>query len=1334
MSTPLERVAGVARRLEEWQLKLLDLSRRNRLVHFRAPRVSSVRVVDELPPEVFRLAVQKRAKMSIAPRAADGPVRAADERDVYRPYRAEDISAHHVDRVLQSDLEQDDLERNLLAVYRKASSVEEEHGYNTLYLALGFLEWYETSTSDEAVWSPLVLVPVELTRRRAGAGFSLRVRDEEPVLNPALVRRLEEFGIELPSVPEDLDDMDARLYFNALASAAETVDRWRVTNAIHLALFSFTKFTMYKDLEAQASRFAEHPLVGALAGESDAVTRLADVEAPTGEQLDVKHPRHLYSVMDADSSQREAIEAAKAGCNLVIEGPPGTGKSQTIANLIAECLCAGKSVLFVSEKMAALDVVYRRLVSCGLGDFCLELHSHKTSRRRVIEELRRVLELPRSSSRVKEEALEHLAETRDSLNAYVSALRDPFGPLGVSPYYAFGRLAALADVSELPVFIAEAADWDRDRYEANLGKLRQFVRTAERVGEIDGHPWRGVQIRDVTYELELTLRERLDTMLAAHAELERLSGDLASSLNAESPATLDEVDQLLDLAELVANPPQISRTTLERTALADDGVAFVEELDDLQRYGRKYATSRMQLEQRYRSVVFEADVEPVLRWWRERGKSAFRYLMPAFYRHRSKLRRWLLPSARADVVRDLESVLTVQRVGRELDEWDGSRVADHWNGSATNWRHVGELADWLGRYAGHVESGLATQTAHAYVVDSGNVSWSGSGLIERVQSARQLYASAWSALVEVLGVGEEHGRELDAMRARVERMRGAMDSLEDWVRYSTARDDVSSGDTAAFFETVEQQGGDSSRASIEAVFERQFFRSWIEAVLAERSELRTFDGQVHAELIESFCEADAQMAELNRLRVRTALLERYPDVEWDAARGSDLGLLQREVRKKRGHVSLRKLLASIPESLRRLKPCMMMSPLSVAQFLDPEAEPFDLVVFDEASQIAPEDAIGAIARGRQLVVVGDSKQLPPTSFFHSERFESGDEDFGEGDLESILDECATVFPHRRMLRWHYRSRHESLIAFSNSVYYGGQLYSFPSPDAPSPQRGVRFVHVPEGVYDRGGSGKNAIEAKAIAEAVFAHLRDHPDKSVGIGAFSVAQQEAIADALEELRREDSSLESRFHRDAPDYCFVKNLETIQGDERDVIFLSIGYARDADGKMSLNFGPLNQQSGPRRMNVLVTRARESVIVYASITADDIDLSRTSADGVRQLHRYLDYAQRGAVALETSSNMEAHELGDLERAVTTQLVERGYNVDRLVGYSGYRIDLAVRDVDRYVLGIECDGPAYQRAATAAGSRSHPAAGARVERLAAAPNLVDGLVSQAEGDARRST
>ncbi|MBU1868561.1 DUF3320 domain-containing protein, partial [Patescibacteria group bacterium] len=543
---------------------------------------------------------------------------------------------------------------------------------------------------------------------------------------------------------------------------------------------------------------------------------------------------------------------------------------------------------------------------------------------------------------------------------------------------------------------------------------------------------------------------------------------------------------------------------------------------------------------------------------------------------------------------------------------------------------------------------------------------------------------------------------LSDLMSKIKRMKDNIDSLDDWVRYQDTLQECKKEELGDFIDKVI-----SSKIPLEIVvnaFECQFLRCWLDAVFSERESLRKFYGEDHEKLIQKFRELDKKQMKLAKVRLQHALSGKF-DSDYTPSKASELGILRREGRKNRAHMPLRKLFTLAPNIITSLKPCLMMSPLTVAQFINPELVKFDLVIFDEASQIPPEDSIGSILRGNQIIVAGDSKQLPPTSFFQSEVLTPEDEDDSSveetapEDLDSILDECAVSGIQKAPLLWHYRSKHESLIAFSNKNFYNNHLFTFPCAEEECPNLGIKFHYNPDTFYDRGGKGTNIKEAIVVANAVFKHLKENPALSLGVGTFSIRQKYAIEDAIEGMLREDNSLEVFFAKDRAEHFFIKNLETIQGDERDVIFISVGYGKDQNGRLPMNFGPINKIGGARRLNVLVTRARQRLNIFSSIRGDDFDLSKTDKEGVRFFKSYLDFAEKGKTFLLQDVYSEGLSESPFEESVYDLLIAKGFKVKKQVGYSGYRIDLAVVDDDspgKYILGIECDGAYYHSSSTA--------------------------------------
>jgi very-short-patch-repair endonuclease len=679
----------------------------------------------------------------------------------------------------------------------------------------------------------------------------------------------------------------------------------------------------------------------------------------------------------------------------------------------------------------------------------------------------------------------------------------------------------------------------------------------------------------------------------------------------------------------------------------------------------------------------------------------------------------------ADVItRHLARLADFHRCGEEFgreSETYGQIFGRYWNGFDTDWPALFHAIDWLDCFL-HKLGDLDVTESIAGVVSEGGQA---APPYVSAQTARDAFEAAMLELAEHFDTDNADSAMRVAARGKPLRsatdlclrdkaiescpmeevialahsMANSIEQVRDWIDYRKNEEAFARAGLAELHGQL-IHNPDLQPESLPQVTRRSLLTCWVDGLYQDDPVLGMFRGQKHDRIIKEFRELDVQLREMGYARVIEEAERRKP-VHSESGEPS---ILLREAEKKRRHLPLRTLFAKIPNLLFRLKPCLLMSPLSVSQYLDPQQIRFDVVVFDEASQVRPHEGISAVYRGKQLVVCGDSKQLPPTSFFEYEMSEDyyEEEELGTepAAFESLLDQCLALDMPVLSLMWHYRSRHEELIAFSNARFYGNKLTTFPCPQPGSQTLGIDFLHVPSGVYHRGGRRDNPNEAKVVVDQLSALLREHPDQSVGIVALSIAQMNAIENELNDRLISEPDLRSLLKTDLLEGFFVKNLENVQGDERDVIIISIGYGRDENAKLSMNFGPMNREGGERRLNVAITRARSRVILVSSLLAGDLDLSRTESSGVRHLHAYLDYADRGheALAMEITGTLGEAE-SPLEDDVADSIRGMGYIADSQVGCSGYRIDIGVRTPEqpgRYVIGVECDGATYHSAHTA--------------------------------------
>lgn len=1305
--------ARVARELEAARLRLIETGTRNRLVHVNrsAKRAATLGIVAASPDDLFeRLlrggeSLRFRPDPMLAARAAAGEPEDGAEGEWDRP------ELPFVDRApgdgLLTRLGPSALERKLLRFHRDAKLVEEEQGVNVLYLALGFLRWTEDERAQTIREAPLLLLPVRLSRDARRSTFDLCAREEDLGLNLPLAERLREQGIALPPIPEG-EDFTPGVYFDLVAEAIATRPRWSIDReGIELGFFSFAKLLMFHDLEPESwegGALLAHPvLAGLLAqGFDGAGAGLLPEDAPLDRHF---APADLVHVVDADASQAHAIEAVRTGRSLVVQGPPGTGKSQTIANMIASAVHDGKTVLFVAEKMVALEVVHQRLARAGLGLVCLELHARTANKRLVAQELGKTLEHAERAPDLA--ALDaRLKEVRDALDAITQDLHAPIGGTGATPHGALGDLARAAGLDLPPPQIAVTGlgDRDADTYAHLATEVAALADATARHGRADAHPWRGVGALALQPLDIARLVPNAQALAAATTALAAEAEAVAARIGLPAPESLRGVLDLVRALGLVADAPEDVATA---RALADLAPAALDRARALLAEADAEAAAIATESAAFVPAALEAETASI-RAGIAAGVGSFFARLFGSYRGASRALESLLaeplpaaPKARLAAIDGLIALRARIRAFEETGEEARALLGPLWRGRRTPFADLARLAALVAdaRAVGLL-SAMTPEAARAQAEEA-------AAARQTLADAGRVVAGAAQDLVARLAIDLPRAfgtpdlaaiplADLAARAAAYAAGEGAYQGHVDLARGEAALERHGAGDVARRLAdgrlSPENAREELRHARAEALWRR---------AIETQPRLAALDGAERHRLVETFTRLERERRAVLAATIRARHAAGLP-------RGAlgEMGVIRGEIARKRGHMALRRLVTRAGGALQRIKPVFLMSPLSVAQYLPPGRIAFDLVVIDEASQVRPEDALGVAARGRQIVVVGDSKQLPPTSFFdrlmvdEAREEEDGEEAQGDAfagaakatELESILTLCAARGLPERMLLTHYRSRHPSLIEVSNAEFYR-RLVLPPAPAATREEDGLVLRRV-AGAYDRGGRRTNEIEARALVAAAAAHAAGKPARSLGIVTFSTAQRDLVSRLLDEARREDAALDKFVAtHEGGESLFVKNLENVQGDERDTILISVGYGPREAGRPldSMSFGPVSGEGGERRLNVLFTRARFRCEVFASFDPADIDLSRAKGEGPRVFKRFLAFAESGVMDVASPSG-RGFDSG-FEEDVARVVQGMGYSVEAQVGSSGFFIDLGVRDParpGRYLMAIECDGARY--------------------------------------------
>lgn len=1447
--------ARIEQRLERLRQKLLDLSTTNRMLSYRHPKASCLRVVDELPHQLFEVLHDgatltfepvpeptqreldaynatrpdqvNRAQSSRVPGRPDAPTWARHlglDVNYDLPVETDTFERleHHDDRKIQTLHYPDDLDARLRKIRAAGRTAIEESGANMLYIAFGFLEWREQQTS-KAHQAPLVMLPVELEREPTRGGqYRTRVRwtGEELQPNLSLKKKLEELNIDLPALEED---QSLETYLRDVTRAIRHKADWAVRRYVTLGLFEFGKILLYLDLAPDRwpsfSPLAGRPMVKELLGDDADEPREGgggtwSADPDNSPEASLARDLELEVVDRADSSQCEALEVALGGRNLVIQGPPGTGKSQTITNLVAAAMARGKTVLFVAEKLAALEVVRRRMRELGLGDFCLELHSHKTRKAEVLEDIAARI---RASAKIRppkdyQGALTRLSDRREKLGAYIDVVSQPAAALvGISISDALmkagqARRKLGPDVKAVEALRSYFPSPDTMTW-AQLadakGRLRQVASAVDDLGlegSAFGHVWAGVSSTvvlpqdrdrvadlarrwaDCVDELASALEDKrlkslpLSEIAAATTALAAIAERRADWLAADSTALVIEtalgvtigrssasVVVFQKVIEAAALAP-LDDLKLRNSALLSPGASA--RLKDHQKQLEELKASREELGASFRDAAYSEHVDDLEEWaaalsqrslfarfgrrWRAAINAVNTILRPGSLTSKPREKAAKVAALRKDL-------LTMQEV--EANFAIEAMVGPTFSDLATSVEAHIRIADWadqtrqtldpglskavlelpseaislvaalpgteaLQRIAGMEFDGsastfwtlgvehVAPPAIAAIAIDAvSDTQWSelirivdsGSVAARNALEAERAFAAA-TGLDEEYWFGEGGRPHLEGVASQARLAAEHAELLPGWLDFDRAFK-LSNDHLEAPIAVAGADGSVPTKA-LETALDFLVFDTIARQAFAANPGLLSASGKSLDALRSEYASIDAEVMELRRAHIAAKLLTNRAPEGRSSGRKADLtemALLRAELAKQKRHIPIRQLVNRAGKAIQALKPCFMMGPLSVAQYIAPGTLKFDLVIMDEASQMRPEDAIGALARGGQAVIVGDTKQLPPTSFFDRIADGASDDEDEEmtlaEDAKSVLELAEAIFTPR-MLKWHYRSRHESLIAFSNKNFYSNDLIVFPSPSGQNGRFGLGWNYLDQGTAT---SGVNPVEARAVAKAAAIALLNDRRRSLGVVAMNIKQAQRISDELQALAKGDPVLAKVLNeaetsiRGEP--FFIKNLENVQGDERDVIMISMTYGPPTPGgRVPQNFGPINFDTGWRRLNVLFTRAKERMEVFSSMRASDIIPKEGGDRGQRSLKLFLDYAETGRQG-EVPRTTDRDPDNDFEDAVIEGLRELNFQCVPQVGVANFYLDIGVCDPNaphEYVAAIECDGATYHSSPSA--------------------------------------
>jgi very-short-patch-repair endonuclease len=1128
--------------------------------------------------------------------------------------------------------------RRARTVKAKAAENFEERGLQTLFLGWGMATW--SNPRGSAVPAAPVLLRQAALAARGGAGedFDASLPGEWEI-NPTLLHLLKtEYQVEadraelLDLFGQEGEPPDPGSLFERLTKAAAVVPGFSVAPRIVLGNFSYAKLPMVLDLETATDSLLASELICAIAGDEEARAAVrARHPNVSASQPDTVPPADEFLVLDADASQSYAINCAVGGADLVIDGPPGTGKSQTIANLIATLSARGQRVLFVAEKRAAIDAVLDRLGRVGLADLVLDLHDGAGSKRKLAADLARTLavaaSIPRPDMTAAQEAL---VRHRQVLADRAEALHAPREPWGISVYDIHSRLMGIPATATSALRLP-------------AGALTRLDGQAVRQARADLESFIGLgalAISEATTPWAAAFADNMITTADAAQAALGATRTLASHTLPETTARLRRVITDCGLSE-----PRTVQTWMRALGLLD-GVAA------------SLAT--------FHPAVFEAPLDEVALALAPASAGAFARL-------RTRIGDGGYRAAR-------KTALSLWQSGKPKPAALHAAVAAA-AGQAAAWR---QAAVDGGRP--HLPADLAgTEGAFG-------------------QLCAEIKAVAGWA-----GVGSLDQLSIPELEARLQALLGDTQTLSKLPELARLRTGLHGAGLRPLIDEIVHRHLTTDQAL--ACADHVWLSSILDIVSVADRRVGAFDGQAHLRTVAQFGAVDRAHVGTTAIRVRRAVAENATRTR--DAHPKESEVVEHQARLKRGHLPVRQLFQAAPHVLGALRPCWAMSPLVVSQLL-PAQKCFDVVIFDEASQVTPADAVGALMRADRAVVAGDPRQLPPTSFFNTSGGGEDDEEAeteelgipaGTRNMESVLDVMGALLPPpkgTRTLSWHYRSEDERLIAFSNAQpnLYDWALTTFPGVAGSDCLSHVLVPFLPGRI---GQENSVTDEVRRVVDLVADHARTRPGMSLGVIAMGIKHANRIQEALRQSRMADPDLDAFLDGTASaqarkELFFVKNLERVQGDERDAIILTIGYGKTADGRMIYRFGPVNNEGGERRLNVAITRARARMTVVSSFAAADMDPTKLRAEGAKMLGRYLAYAESGGSDLGHVAK-DKPDLNPFERDVEARLRAAGIPLIPQYGCSGYWIDYAAQhptQPGRMVLAIECDGASYHSSATA--------------------------------------
>ena len=1236
----------------------------------------------------------------------------------------DEVEDKHQDNNLQTLFYPDDMERKCRLLNKEYQRFINEKGTNTLYISFGCLEWYEANHNKRI--SPLLLYPIKLSEEKSSKGRKhiISGSQSELVVNLSLSKRLKnDFGIELPDLSEEISTPE--LYFDLFNKLViSNKDNWKIKRFINITIHSYSKLSMFEDLDPEKWKKNGFTL-GNQQGVRDLFTGSEDgSSSPIDHDLDERSVIEKVPVLidNVDSSQYSTIIDSLSGKNLVIQGPPGTGKSTTIANMLSSLMHERKKVLFMSEKKAALDVVYKKLKDKELGSFVFKLSSTTEKKTEFVNELKDRLETEKKEINYQDIDILNDGYYRqiDKIKRYKSFLIKKYFNLEISGYEILTKFAKSKYKSNKLTYSFEELVPHKDITEITKNELFEIYGSIDTVEEvyknlinkykkIVNHPWYGLLIKENNPFLIENLKKDLIKIKESVSEKILLIKDI----NKLTKINLDYNNLNNQFIEAIISSDKVDLTNnyignINSLTLFKTLKEFQEKIE---KYS-KFKLSEKRLSDRFdlKDIFNVSSLEKYSRFIKNSGFLAF--LFDKNYKEAKSYYKSIKLDGKfnkSSAIQDFDSIKiynenfsNILNLEKDLNNnYDILKdiFVDSFSGVNTPLGDVNTLCQIIDQET------LSDQQI-LYIIDNKeNLNELKNIIINLTNKSNQI-SDKFLALETLIddSVFFPSKNNLDEILFKLNSIDLSDDqSLDSFIKFNYYSNDINPL-LKTILKTLISSGIDISQARI--AFDFILYKSLAHLLFDREKEVQELNVIDFENEIKQFKNLDQSVFELKRDHLINNLLAIIPTLGVNRGKASDLSelsLIEREISKQKAHIPFRQLLKRAGQALRDIKPCFMLSPISLSDITDIKPEMFDVLIIDEASQMRIEDALGGILRSKQIIIVGDPEQLPPSNFFDSTAV-LDDEGIVDDD-ESILDLAISKFKPKRMLKWHYRSKHESLINFSNKYFYNDALIIPPSPNDNFAVKHNKVM----GIYNSrsriennsstGIGGTNELECKKISESVVDFMKKNPSKSCLVVTMNNVQRDLIDEQIRLMSYNDPLVDDYkvIWQDTMEPFVVKNLENVQGDERDFIFISTLFGPNKDGQVMQRFGPINNPKGHRRLNVLFTRAKEGIELFTSLNSEDVKDSENAQRGRLIFKKYIEYSRNQMLDSGTTTGRGTD--SDFEDWVKSELELHGYEVIPQVGVSGFFIDLGVKHKDYphgYLAGVECDGATYHSSLSA--------------------------------------